>query len=228
MKVRVLFFAYLRDITKAAQADIEVAGPAQVRDVWQAVVSRWPALETQLVRLPIVVDGRVVELDAPVAEGAEVVWLPPVGGGSAHGLLAARITSEALDPARLLSQVSAPNCGGIVVFVGEVREMDEGRRVAALEYQAYASLAEEQLRSVGGEALARWPEARIALEHRVGRLVVGEASVVVAVACPHRAEAFECARYLIDRVKEAIPIWKREEGEDEGGVRWLEGHQYRP
>ena len=87
-------------------------------------------------------------------------------------------------------------------------------------------LADTQLRAVALEAAALWPEARIAVEHRAGRLVVGEASVAVAVACPHRAEAFACCRHLIDRVKEAVPIWKREEGE--AGPRWLPGHQFRP
>ena len=98
--------------------------------------------------------------------------------------------------------------------------------VVALTYDAYDSLAASQLRSVADEALERWPDARIAVQHRAGRLVVGEASVAIAVACPHRAEAFACCRFVIDRVKEAVPIWKREESE--AGARWLEGHDYKP
>ncbi len=227
MKVRVLFFAYLRDITKTPAVELDVPEGATVRDVWTELSRRWPDLEHQLVRIPIVVDGKVVDADAPVSDGAEVVWLPPVGGGAGSGeVVRAELTREALDLARLVSEVSAPSCGGIAIFLGVVRDVDEGRKVVALEYDAYDRLAAAQIRAVADEALARWPEARIAVQHRAGRLVVGEASVAIAVASPHREEAFACCRHVIDRVKEAVPIWKREEGE--GGSRWLEGHDYRP
>ena len=155
------------------------------------------------------------------------MWLPPVGGGVPGGaVVRAELTREPLDGARLVSEVSDPSCGGIATFLGVVRDQDEGRQVVALEYDAYDTLAASQLRAVADEALARWPDARIALQHRAGRLVVGEVSVAIAVACPHRAEAFACCCYVIDRVKEAVPIWKREESPE--GARWLEGHDYKP
>ena len=237
MKVRVLFFAYLRDVTGAPAVEVVVAEGARVRDVQAELVRRWPDLDGQLRRIPVVVDGKVVELDAMVREGSEVVWLPPVGGGAPDGipdpggpggpgLVLARIRREALDPARLISEVSAPNCGGITLFVGEVRNHDDAGPVRALDYEVYEPLARAQLTRVAEEALARWPAARIAVEHRVGRLEVGEAAVAVAVACPHRAEAFDCCRFVIDRVKEAVPIWKREEGP--AGGRWLPGHEFKP
>jgi molybdopterin synthase catalytic subunit len=226
MTVRVLFFAYLRDITKTPALELEVPVGATVRDVWAELARRWPDLEHQLVRIPIVLDGRVVDPDEPVTDGAEVVWLPPVGGGAGEGMVVrAELTREPLDLARLVSEVSAPSCGGIASFLGIVRAEDEGRPVLALEYDAYDRLAATQIRAVADEALARWPEARIALQHRAGRLVVGEASVAIAVACPHRVEAFACCRHVIDRVKEAVPIWKREETPE--GARWLPGHDYR-
>ena len=112
MTVRVLFFAYLREITQTAEAELEVAPGASVRDVRQAVVTRWPALDVQLTRIPVVVDERIAELDSPVHEGAEVAWLPPVGGGSGEGgagVIAVRITGEPLDPASLLARVSDPS-----------------------------------------------------------------------------------------------------------------------
>jgi molybdopterin synthase catalytic subunit len=226
--VRVLFFAYLRDITKTPSVELEVPDGASVRGVWSALSARWPDLEHQLVRIPIVLDGKVVDLDAKVADGSEVVWLPPVGGGASDGpgVVRAQLTREVLDLARLVTEVSAPSCGGIASFVGVVRDMDEGRPVRALEYDAYDRLAAVQLQAVADEAARKWPMARIALQHRTGRLVVGEASVAIAVACPHRADAFACCRHVIDRVKEAVPIWKKEEGEV--GARWLEGHPYRP
>lgn len=231
MTITVLFFAYLRDFTGTPQVELEVPAGATPRQVWALLAARWPALEDQLLRLPIVVDGKVVELDAEIPAGAEVVWLPPVGGGAPDpgdpGVLRAELTGAPLDPARLLYEVQSTSCGGIVVFVGEVRAEEEpGRRLLALEYQAYDTLAAGQLRAVADEAAARWPMARIALAHRTGRLAVGEASVAIAVACPHRADAFACCRQLIDRLKEAVPIWKREVDAD--GGRWLEGHAYRP
>lgn len=230
MTIRVLFFAYLRDFTGTPQVELEVPDGATPREVWRTLAARWPELEHQLVHLPVVVEGTVVDLDAVIPPGAEVVWLPPVGGGSGAGdgaaVLLARLTAESLDPPRLLSLVSAASCGGIVVFVGEVRSEDESRAVRALTYEAYTPMAEAQLVAVAAEASRQWPAARIALEHRTGRLVVGEASVAIAVACPHRADAFACCRFLIDRLKEAVPIWKREEAAE--GERWLPGHDFRP
>jgi molybdopterin synthase catalytic subunit/molybdopterin converting factor small subunit len=238
--VRVLFFAYLKDVTGTPTVDLALADGARVRDALAAIVARWPDIETQLVRIPVVADGRVVDLDAPLADGAELAWLPPVGGGddgdaadldavgNGPGVVRAILTDAPLDVARLISEVSAPTCGGITSFVGVVRAVDEGRPVVALTYEAYDRVAQEQIAAVAREALQRWPTARIALEHRTGRLVVGEASVAIAVACPHRAEAFACCRHLIDRVKEAVPVWKREEGQAPADARWLPGHDYRP
>ena len=227
MTVRVLWFAYLRDVTKTPAVDLALPEGATVEDAWRELLARWPELEQQLFRIPIVLDGRVVDRSAPLRDGSELVWLPPVGGGAGAGsVVRAELTREPLDLARLVSEVTAANCGGIASFLGVVRDHDEGRAVVALTYDAYDTLAIAQLRAVADEALARWPDARIAVQHRAGRLVVGEASVAIAVACPHRAEAFACCRHVIDRVKEAVPIWKREESAE--GARWLEGNEYKP
>jgi molybdopterin synthase catalytic subunit len=236
--VRVLFFAYLRDLVKTASADVEVEAGARVKDVERSILERWPVLDGQLVRLPIVLEGKVVDADALVREGAEIVWLPPVGGGAPAssdeeaalaapkpGVVRAALTREPLDAARLTALVRSKACGGVTTFVGEVRDRDGERRVLALEYDAYDTLASSQIAAIAAEAAARWPEARIAVEHRAGRLVPGDAAVVVAVACPHRAEAFDCCRHVIDRVKEAVPIWKKELSAE--GDRWVEGTEYR-
>jgi molybdopterin synthase catalytic subunit len=227
MTVTVLWFAYLRDITKTPSVDLALPEGATVRDAWTEVSRRWPDLEHQLVRIPTVLDGKVVSLEEKLRDGSELVWLPPVGGGTPAGaIVRAELVAAPLDVARLVSEVTAPSCGGIATFLGVVREEDEGRKVTALTYDAYDALAQKQLKSVAEEALARWPDARIAVQHRSGRLVVGEASVAIAVACPHREEAFAACRFVIDRVKEAVPIWKREESV--AGARWLEGHDYKP
>ena len=227
MTVRVLWFAWLRDVTKTPATELVLGEGATVHDAWTELVARWPDLEAQLFRLPIVLDGKVVDASAPLRDGAELVWLPPVGGGAPAGaVVRAELVQAPLDLSRLVSEVSHPSCGGIATFLGVVRDHDDGRAVVALTYDAYDALASKQLRTVAEEALARWPDARIAVEHRAGRLVVGEVSVAIAVACPHREEAFAACRHVIDRVKEAVPIWKREESPE--GDRWLAGHEYRP
>src|SRR5947209_1342684 len=109
----------------------------------------------------------------------------------------------------------------MVVFVGSVREMSEGKQVHFLEYEAYEPMALRKLEEVSDEAKARWPVLAIAIQHRVGRLEIGDDAVVVAVSCPHRAEAFEACRFVIDRLKEVVPIWKKEHGE--GGQVWVGG-----
>jgi len=229
--VRVLFFAYLRDVTGTPAIVLALPEGARVSDAHAAVVARWPAMETQLVRIPVVLDGKLADAASPLADGAELAWLPPVGGGAGEaarppGVVRAELTAEPLDLARLVDEVAAPSCGGIATFLGVVRDQDDGRPVLALAYEAYDRVAREQIAAVAHEALVRWPMARMAVVHRTGMLVVGEASVAIAVACPHRDEAFACCRHLIDRVKEAVPIWKREEGEAE--ARWLPGHDWRP
>jgi molybdopterin synthase catalytic subunit len=109
----------------------------------------------------------------------------------------------------------------MVVFVGSVRDMSEGKQVDFLEYEAYEPMALQRLHEVAAEAESRWPVLAIAIQHRVGRLEIGDDAVVVAVSCPHRAEAFEACRYVIDRLKEVVPIWKKEHGE--GGQVWIGG-----
>lgn len=135
-----------------------------------------------------------------------------------------RITREPLDnPAiRALEEaVTYPGAGGIVTFAGVVRDNARGKRVLSLEYDAYPEMAETQMAEIAAEVARRWPESRLAMVHRVGPLAIGEASVVIVAACPHRAEAFDACRYAIDTLKARVPIWKKEFYED--GEEWVEG-----
>jgi len=136
-----------------------------------------------------------------------------------------QITDAVLDPAPLVRFVEAPEMGAVVTFSGNVRNHNRGRTVEYLEYDAYRPMAERELRRIGEEALERW-NCRIALQHRVGRLEVGEPSVLVVVACAHRGDAFEACRWAIDTLKERVPIWKREVWE--GGEVWIEGERDAP
>jgi molybdopterin synthase catalytic subunit len=133
------------------------------------------------------------------------------------------VTAEPLDLSALTAEVAAGAAGdgAVASFTGLVRDHNQGRRVRFLEYEAYEPLAERALRRIVDEARVTWPEVRLGLHHRVGRLEIGEASIVIAAVSPHRADAFAACRYAIERVKQIVPIWKREHFE--GGEVWLEG-----
>ena len=135
-----------------------------------------------------------------------------------------RITRDPLDDAAvraLVAQLTHAGAGGIVTFEGVVRDNSRGKRVRYLEYDAYPEMAEQEMTKIAAEVARRWETTAVALVHRIGRLEIGECSVVVVVACPHRAEAFDACRYAIDTLKSTVPIWKKEVAED--GEEWVEG-----
>ena len=131
------------------------------------------------------------------------------------------VTAAPLTLDAVVRAVEGPGAGAVATFLGLVRDHNLGRRVLYLEYEAYAPLAEKALSRIVGEAQARWAGARMAIHHRTGRLEIGEASVVIAVATPHRADAFAACRYAIERIKQIVPIWKHEHFD--GGDVWIEG-----
>ena|ERR1700722_19110939 len=131
-----------------------------------------------------------------------------------------RLTTEAIDYAALTESVCRPHCGGVVLFLGTVRDLTDGRITVALEYEAYSAMAEKKLAEIEQETRRRWPVGEMALVHRLGRLGVGDVSVAAAVSCPHRAEAFEACRFAIDRLKELVPLWKKENWAG-GSAEWV-------
>ena len=131
-----------------------------------------------------------------------------------------QLTRDPIDYHRLTEQVRRADCGGVVLFLGTVRDLTGDRRTTALDYEAYPSMAEKKMAEIEAEARRRWPVGEIMLVHRLGHLEVGEVSVAVAVSCPHRAEAFEACRHAIDRLKELVPIWKKENWAD-GTSEWV-------
>jgi len=132
----------------------------------------------------------------------------------------ARLTHEAIDCGGLLESVRSDQSGAVVLFLGTVREMTDGRRTVALDYDAYPQMAEAKLCELESEARNRWPVDRLELVHRLGHLELGDVSVAVAVSCPHRHQAFEAARFLIDELKVRVPVWKKENWED-GTTEWV-------
>ncbi|MDP2953473.1 MAG: molybdenum cofactor biosynthesis protein MoaE [Chloroflexota bacterium] len=133
-----------------------------------------------------------------------------------------RITREPLQPQALAEKIRNETHGAVVTFEGIVRGLSEGRKVLYLEYDAYPGMAESKLREVGDEIRSRWGVEEVAIHHRVGRVEVGETSLVVVVAAPHRKEAFAACQYAVDRIKEIVPIWKKEVWE--GGEEWVAPH----
>ncbi len=132
-----------------------------------------------------------------------------------------QLTREPLNRDTLIRAVSHPGVGGIVVFEGVVRDNARGKQIRYLEYEVYPEMAEQQIRTIIAEAERRWGVERVAVAHRFGRLEIGEASVIIVVAAPHRAEAFDACRYIIDTLKTTVPIWKKEVASN--GEEWIEG-----
>ena len=131
------------------------------------------------------------------------------------------VTADPLDAAAVSRAVAASDCGAVATFIGIVRDRNADRRVLWLTYEAYEPLARKALARIGEESAVQWPSVRMAIHHRIGRLAIGDASVVIAAASPHRADAFAACRYAIERIKQIVPIWKHEHFE--GGDVWIEG-----
>ena len=132
-----------------------------------------------------------------------------------------RVTADSLDQAAVVALVSTADCGAVVCFMGLVRDHNLGRQVLWLDYEAYEPLAVRAFETIDAEARDRWPAVRLAIHHRTGRVEIGEASVIIGAASPHRAEAFAASRYAIERIKQIAPIWKHEHFA--GGETWIEG-----
>jgi molybdopterin synthase catalytic subunit len=130
------------------------------------------------------------------------------------------LTHSIVDYQALTEQVRRPDCGAVVTFLGTVRDLTDGKVTVALDYEAYPGMAEKKMAEIERDTRERWPVGEIAMVHRLGHLDVGDVSVAVAVSCPHRAEAFEACRYAIDRLKELVPIWKKENWAD-GTAEWV-------
>lgn len=218
MKVQVRLFARYREAAGRDRVELELPEGGTVEAAWTAVVERYPALGPYRPHTLFAVGKDYVNPEHPLHAGDEVCLFPPVSGGA--GLDLYRLTTEPLSEADLTAAVANPEAGGVVVFSGVVRNETGGRRVKFLEYEAHAAMAEAKMREIGETVHARWPGVRaVAIAHRVGRLEIGEASVIVAVSAAHRAEVFEACRYAIDRLKQTVPIWKKEHFED--GEVWV-------
>jgi molybdopterin synthase catalytic subunit len=216
-------FARLREQAGTACIEVDLV-EATVQDVYRALRERHPALEADLALIRPARNQRFAEWSERVADGDEVAFIPPVSGGSGPGTLI-ELGGEPLDARRLEAAVAHAGAGAICTFTGIVRDSSRGEEVTHLEYEAYAGMAERRMQAIVDEIAERWPDARVAMAHRTGVLEIGEASVVVSVSCPHRAEAIAACKWGIDRLKESVPIWKKEFARS--GAVWIEGAEAR-
>jgi len=221
MQVHVRLFASLREAAGTEHLDVDMPERATVRQVVERLAEQIPALSGNARAIYAAVNSRYVSPDTPLNEGDEVAIFPPVSGGGDKK--AFEVTQDPLSADDVIARVNHPTCGAIAVFAGVVRGITGGDETEYLEYEAYTEMAERMMAQIGEEIRARWPRVKsVAMVHRVGRLEVGEPSVVIAVASPHRDDgAFEACRYGIERLKAIVPIWKKEALTT--GVRWVEG-----
>jgi molybdopterin synthase catalytic subunit len=206
MHVSVRLFAGLRE--RAGTGKLELDGVATVADVWPAL-----GLGDEPGGLLYAVNRAYVERTHELRDGDEVAVIPPVSGGDFL------ISAQPLDVAAVIAEADDDEAGAVASFVGTVRRHSRGRTVLHLEYEAFEEMAEPMLRALAEQLTVKHGLSRVAIHHRVGRVEIGEPSVVIAVSAPHRAAALDACREAIDALKETIPLWKKEFYE--GGEEWL-------
>jgi molybdopterin synthase catalytic subunit len=214
------FFARLRELTGTESVKMDVPKGTRVADVYKVLRLAYPELPSQE-SVRAVVNQEFVDWDHVVVESDEVAFIPPVSGGAQEVGVMFEVTPDPLDARRVEAAVAHPGAGAICTFSGIVRDNSRGRPVTHLEYEAFAEMATRQMRKIADEIAERWPEARVAMIHRTGRLEIGEPSVIVSTSAPHRAEAIAACKWGIDRLKETVPVWKKEHASD--GTFWIEG-----
>jgi MoaE-MoaD fusion protein len=225
MRVRVLFFGQLKDITGVSQEEAELSEGARVEDLFERYGRRFPKLAEFRSSIAASVNQEYSPWRAPLSTGDEVAFLPPVSGGQQAAVEqdVFRIIREPIRPEEILASLKAPDDGAMVVFDGFVRNNFKGQQTLYLEYEAYEPMAYSKMREIGAAIREKFPVHRLAVVHRLGRLEIGETSVFIAVSSPHRAAAFDACRFAIDTLKRTVPIWKKEFFA--GGAVWAEGEQ---
>lgn len=227
MKVKVLFFGLARDVTGFGEEQIELGNDLELGELRRKYETRFPGLAKMRGALLTAVNEEVRDRAWRLADGDEVAFLPPVSGGSlpsgngSGGADFFLITRDPIPTARLAESLKAPEDGAAVVFEGIVRNHLGQRRTLYLEYEAYERMAVTKMTEIGDEARARFAVDRIGIVHRLGRIEINETSVAIIVTAEHRRAAFEACHFLIDRLKQVVPIWKKEYFE--GGAVWAEG-----
>ncbi len=214
MRVAVRCFAILRELA-ADSVTFELGMGSTLDDAWDALATRYPAVAPHRPFVRGARNGEYADWQTPLADGDAIAFLPPVSGGAAH----TGITDAEIDVAALERAVAGISHGAVVTFAGRARDhADDGREVLELDYEAYPEMAGTVLATIVAEAEARWPGVGIGVIHRTGVVPLGEVAVAIVTAAPHRSAAYEANRYVIEELKQRLPIWKRERFAD--GTEW--------
>jgi MoaE-MoaD fusion protein len=224
-RLTIKLFATLRERAHAAELSREFPEGTTVGEIWSRLLGEFPALGGHHDGVAFAVNQEYVNQDFRPRNADEVAFIPPVSGGAdlpdsnVRWIGPVTIGRDAVDVAALERAVADPSAGATVTFAGTTRNGNAGRRVLRLEYEAYEPMALTEMRKLAREAGERYKIVRIAIQHRIGFVDIGETSVAIAVSAAHRAEAFDACRFAIDRLKEVVPVWKKEYFE--GGEVWI-------
>src|SRR5579862_2365205 len=232
MRVRVLFFGMVKELAGRSEDELNLQNGASVRDVLQHYEAQLPQLKKFRSSLALAVNQQYANPDTVLNPDDEVAILPPVSGGTPDFesenpvtvRCRAQIVRQPIDTASVLAGLKRGEDGAALVFDGVVRNQTRGRRTLYLDYEAYEEMASRQMESLASQALSQFQIRDVAIVHRLGRLEIGETSVLIAVASAHRAAAFDACRWLIDTLKRTVPIWKKEYFED--GAVWADGEPF--
>ncbi len=227
MRVRVLFFGMLRDLVGRPAEEAEFPQGSDLRAVFESYAARFPRLRELAASIVVAHNQQFANLSTSITEGDEVAFLPPVSGGAGADTEIRQdghyfaLTRQSIDTRAVIARLLTGSEGAVITFEGTVRNNTKGRATLCLDYEGYESMALKLMLQIGLELAAKYKVERIAMVHRLGRLLIGEASVAIIVAAPHRGPAFDAAREAIDRLKKLVPIWKKEHFKD--GEVWVEG-----
>jgi molybdopterin converting factor subunit 1 len=250
MRVEVLFFGQLKEVAGRERDTIELPEGACVSDLLRRYAEVSPALEPYFDVMAVALNQEYSEAEAALHDGDEVALIPPVSGGSTGGetppgqpagrrrykqqeskaagegarATKIEITWKTINSQKVIEGIKRPEDGAVAVFEGIVRNHSRSRRTLYLDYEAYEPMALKKLEDLGEQARGQFAVREVAIVHRLGRLEIGETSVLIAVASAHRGAAFDACRWLIDTLKKTVPIWKKEYFED--GAVWADGEPF--
>ncbi|HVO64394.1 MAG TPA: molybdenum cofactor biosynthesis protein MoaE [Terriglobales bacterium] len=220
MQVRVLFFGMLKDVVGRDADTLNLSDTALLGDVLAHYEERIPKLKDLLPSIAMSVNREYARPEVQLHSGDEIALLPPVSGGIGKAFL----VREKIDSEGVIQSLKRPEDGGVVAFDGIVRNHTRGRRTLYLDYEAYEEMALQQMDSLAEGAIIDFKVRDVAIVHRLGRLEIGETSVLIVIASAHRTAAFDACRWVIDTLKRTVPIWKKEYFED--GAVWADGEPF--
>ncbi len=233
MTITVLFFGVLKDLAAQSGETLNLPEGSSVRDLLFHYAGQWPKFDPVMKSIAISVNQEYAGLDRVLQNGDEIGLLPPVSGGLSDPVETdnrggdpseVRIIRERIDADAAVARAKKSSDGAVVVFDGLVRDNTRGRRTLYLDYESYEAMALKQMQSLAEEARKRFAVRGVTVVHRLGRLQIGETSVLIVVASAHRGAAFEACRWIIDTLKKTVPIWKKEYFED--GAVWADGEPF--